>query len=55
MDMIIHKGPSEDPISRFLHQLTNAAKKVLSVFIIPEYVPALEAANHNMMKGAGGV
>jgi hypothetical protein len=55
MNMIVHEGPSEDPVSRFLHQLPKAGKKVLPVFIIPEYVPALEAANHNMMKGAGGV
>jgi hypothetical protein len=35
--------------------LTNAGKKVLPVFIVPEYVPPLEAANHDVMKGAGSV
>jgi hypothetical protein len=55
MNMIVQEGPSEDPVSRLFHQLAKAGKKVLPVFIVPEYVPPLEAANHNMMKGAGGV
>ena len=55
MNMVVQEGPSKDPVSGFLHQLTNTTKKVLPIFIIPEYVPTLEAANHNMMKRAGGI
>jgi hypothetical protein len=55
MDMIVHEGPSKDPVSRLLHQLAKAGKKVLPVFIVSEYVPPFEAANHNMMKSPGGI
>jgi hypothetical protein len=53
MYVIVHERPSNDSGSGRRPYLADSREKLLTVFVIPEDISSLYAANHNMMKRSG--
>ena len=51
--MIVHEGPGNDSGPGRCPHLADSRQKLLTVFVIPEDIRSLYAANHHMMKRSG--
>jgi hypothetical protein len=51
--VIVHEGPGNDSRSCRFPYLADSREKLPTVFVVPEDISSLYAANHNMMKRSG--
>ena len=55
MYVIVHEDPGNDSGSGRCPYLADSREKLLTVFVIPEDISSLYAANHHMMKRSWGI